>query len=237
MTDQSPIIAIDGPSGAGKSTLSKLLARELGLVNIDTGAMYRSVALAAARRGIAPEDDAALAGLCRNLRIEFERGPHGERVLLDGEDVSSAIRAPEISLLTSRIASRPVVRQAMVRLQQAMGSQGGVVLEGRDIGTVVFPDADVKFFLSASAEERGRRRFEELRAQGREVDLQQTIAEVRERDAADSGREHAPLLQAPDAVVIDSTRRGIEAVLAEMLEVVQAKTAGQTGHPGRGKAL
>jgi len=224
MTDKKPIIAIDGPSGAGKSTLSKLLARELGLINIDTGAMYRCVALAAARRGIDPADHARLGELCTELRIDFSRSPTGERVLLDGEDVSLAIRTPEISLLTSRVAASPAVRQALVGLQQALGREGGVVLEGRDIGTVVFPRADVKFFLSASAEERGRRRFDELRARGVEVDLAQTIAEVRARDEADSDREHAPLLQAADAVVIDSTGKGIDLVLAEMLGTVAERT-------------
>ena len=223
MTKKKPIIAIDGPSGAGKSTLSKLLARELGLINIDTGAMYRCVALAAARRGIAPEDAEALGFLCQKLQIGFSRSNDGERVLLDGEDVSSAIRTPEISLLTSRVAACPAVRRAMVRLQQDLGRDGGVILEGRDIGTVVFPDADVKFFLSASAEERGRRRYEELRAKGATVDLQQTVAEVRARDAADSSREHAPLLQAPDAVVVDATTLDIPGVLAAMLDVVRTR--------------
>ena len=223
MTNKKPIIAIDGPSGAGKSTLSKLLARELGLTNIDTGAMYRCVALAAARRGIDPDDAAALERLCRDLHIGFSRTPAGEQVLLDGEDVSAAIRTPEISLLTSRVAACPEVRRALVGLQQDLGREGGVVLEGRDIGSVVFPAADVKFFLSASAEERGRRRYEELRAKGADVDLQQTIAEVRARDAADSSREHAPLVQASDAVVIDSTAKGIAEVLEEMLAVIQER--------------
>ncbi len=223
MTSRKPIIAIDGPSGAGKSTLSKLLARELGLVNIDTGAMYRCVALAAARRGIDPGDAAALERLCRNLHIGFSRTSEGERVLLDGEDISAAIRTPEISLLTSRIAACPGVRRALVSLQQELGRDGGVVLEGRDIGTVVFPTAEVKFFLSASAEERGRRRYQELRAREVAVDLEQTIAEVRARDAADSGREHAPLLKAPDAVVIDSTAKRISEVLEEMLRVVHER--------------
>lgn len=229
MPDIKPIIAIDGPSGAGKSTLSKLLAQQLGLVNIDTGAMYRCVALAAARRGIDPGDSPGLERLCRDLHIGFSRESVGERVLLNGEDVSDAIRTPEISLLTSRVAACPAVRRALVGLQQDLGREGGVVLEGRDIGTVVFPSADVKFFLSASAEERGRRRYEELQAKGENVDLQRTIAEVRARDAADSSREHAPLLQAPDAVVIDSTAQGISQVLAAMLSVVRTKlrAAGQ----------
>ena len=226
MTDTKPIIAIDGPSGAGKSTLSKLLAKKLGLVNIDTGAMYRCVALAASRRGIDPEDARALAALCRELQIEFKPSAEGERVFLNGEDVSAAIRTPENSLLTSRVAACPAVRAAMVRLQQDLGREGGVVLEGRDIGSVVFPGADVKFFLSASAEERGRRRYEELRAKGVAVDLQQTIAEVRARDAADSGREHAPLVRAEDAIVVDSSGKDIATVLAEMLAAVRTRVEG-----------
>jgi len=217
------IIAIDGPSGAGKSTLSKLLATRLGYTNIDTGAMYRCVALSARRRGIDPTDAEALGRLSNALRIDFKRVGDQERVLLDGEDVSVAIRTPEISLLTSQVAACPEVREAMVRLQRAMGDRGGVVLEGRDIGSVVFPGAEVKFFLNATARERGRRRYEELNAGGVEVDLEQTIVEVEARDAADSAREHAPLLQAPDAIPIDSTALGIEEVLAEMLRIVHSR--------------
>jgi cytidylate kinase len=217
------IVAIDGPSGAGKSTLSKLLALALSYTNIDTGAMYRCIALAARRRGIDPADEESLGRLGRSVRIEFIRSNGGERVLLDGEDVSAAIRTPEISLLTSRISACLAVRQAMVELQRRMGKNGGVVLEGRDIGTVVFPDAEAKFFLAASARERGRRRYEELRARGLTVDLTQTIAEVEARDAADSAREHAPLVQAPDAVAIDSTVMTIDEVLEVMLDVVRKR--------------
>lgn len=215
------IVAIDGPSGAGKSTLSKTLAKELGYHNIDTGAMYRSVALAAKRRGIDPTDETALGRLAESVRIEFIRQGEGERVLLDGEDVSSAIRTPEISLLTSRISAYAGVRQAMVELQRKLGAQGGVVLEGRDIGTVVFPQADVKFFLSASTTERGRRRYEELRAKGLAVELEQTVAEVEARDAADCARECAPLVQAEDALVIDSTAMSIDEVFRTMLQEVR----------------
>jgi CMP/dCMP kinase len=214
------IIAIDGPSGAGKSTLSKLLAQRLGYIQIDTGAMYRALALAARRQGVDPGDASGLERLAQQVRIGFRRSAEGEQVILDGEDVSSAIRTPEISLLTSRVAACAAVRQALVRLQRQMGEQGGVVLEGRDIGSVVFPTAEVKFFLSASARERGRRRFAELRAKGLEVELEQTIAEVEARDAADSAREHAPLVQPADAVVIDATALGIEQVLERMLKVV-----------------
>ncbi len=214
------IVAIDGPSGAGKSTLSKALAQRTGYTNIDTGAMYRSVALLASRRQIDPANEAALGSLCEDLAIDFIREGDRERVIVNGEDVSDAIRTPEVSLLTSRVAACPAVREAMVDLQRKMGEAGGVVLEGRDIGTVVFPQAQVKFFLSATAEERGRRRYEELRAKGLDVDLQQTIAEVEARDAADSAREHAPLKQAADAVVIDSTRMSIDAVLEEMVRII-----------------
>lgn len=219
------IIAIDGPSGAGKSTLSKALAAQLGYTNIDTGAMYRSVALSASRQGVLPDDAAALQRLCRQMQLEFIPDSQGERVLVDGEDVSAAIRTPEVSLLTSRVAACPEVRAELVRMQQEMGEKGGVVLEGRDIGTVVFPQAEVKFFLSASAEERGRRRFDELRSKGLDVDLQQTIDEVEARDKADSNREHAPLCRAVDALDIDSTKLTIDEVLTFMLETVREKLA------------
>lgn len=217
------IVAIDGPSGAGKSTLSKRLAQELGYVNIDTGAMYRSVALAASRKSIDPLNEMALTILAESIRVEFVRQSNSELVLLNGEDVSAAIRTPEVSLLTSRISAYLGVRRAMVELQRRMGAKGGVVLEGRDIGTVVFPHAEVKFFLSASAAERGRRRYEELKAKGLSVELPRTIAEVEARDAADSAREHAPLTQAADALAIDSTAMTIDEVLRIMLEVVRQR--------------
>lgn len=217
------IVAIDGPSGAGKSTLSKALAKRTGYINIDTGAMYRAVALLAHRQRIDPTDEQALQRLCSSLVIEFVREAGQERVLVNGEDVSRQIRTPEISRLTAKVAACPVVRDALVRLQRKLGQAGGVVLEGRDIGTVVFPHAEVKFFLSASAEERGRRRHEELRAAGVEAGLQQTIAEVEARDAADSIREHAPLKRAEDAVVIDSTQMSIDEVLELMTREIAEK--------------
>lgn len=219
------IVAIDGPSGAGKSTLSRALAAALGYLNIDTGAMFRSVAYAARQRQVDPADHAALGAMCAELSIRFRREQSGERVLVDDEDVTAVIRTPEISLLTSQVAACPQVREALLRLQRKMGEEGGVVLEGRDIGTVIFPQAEVKFFLSASAEERGRRRYRELVAQGVQVDLQRTVAEVAARDAADAAREHAPLLQAEDAVVIDSSRLTIEQVLEKMLQTVRQVAA------------
>lgn len=215
------IIAIDGPSGVGKSTLSKRLAAELDYVNLDTGAMYRAVALAASRRKIDPSDQAALATLCRAITITFLRDGDTEHVLLDGEDVSEAIRTPQISRLTPRFAACPEVRQAMVVRQRELGREGGVVLEGRDIGTVVFPEAEVKFFLQASAAERGRRRHLELKDKGENVSLEQTVAEVAARDEADSTRADSPLCRADDAIVIDTTALTIDQVLGEMLGVVE----------------
>lgn len=217
------IIAIDGPSGAGKSTITRLLADRLGYVFLDTGAMYRAVALAAQRKGIAADDDGALEEICRTIRISFMRNNGCCRVILNDEDVSEFIRTPEISLLTSRISTRKVVREFMLRLQREMARDGGVILEGRDIGTVVFPDADVKFFLSASAEERGRRRYTELKAAGKDVDLRTTIAEVMQRDEQDVRREHAPLRRADDSVGIDSTLLTIDQVLERMERVVRER--------------
>ncbi len=216
------IVAIDGPSGVGKSTLSKLLARDLGYINLDTGAMYRTVALASLRRGIDAKDHQALKQLCEEIDITFEREGKKERVLLNGEDVSTQIRTPEISLLTASVAACQDVRKAMVEQQRLLGADGGVVLEGRDIGTVVFPYADVKFFLKASAEVRGRRRFLELQAQGVKVDLARTIAEVQARDLADTNRTNSPLKQADDAIVIDTTDLNITRVFDRMCAVVTA---------------
>lgn len=217
------IIAVDGPSGAGKSTITRLLSKRLGYLHLDTGAMYRAVALAVKRAGVPAEDDAALTVVCRDLEISFIRTDDCCRVLLNGEDVSDEIRTPEISLLTSKISARKVVRDVMVRLQRELGKNGGVILEGRDIGTVVFPDADVKFFLSASAEERGKRRYLELKAKGEDVQLGRTIAEVAERDEQDACREHAPLRRADDAIDVDSTGLSIEEVLALMEAKIREK--------------
>ncbi len=219
------IVAIDGPSGAGKSSLTKLLAKRLGYTHIDTGAMFRAVALSAKRAGIASDDDKGLADLCRGLEISFARDGETCRVLANGEDVSREIRTEEIGLLTSTISARKPVRQALLEMQRRMGAKGGVILEGRDIGTVVFPDAEVKFFLSASAEERGRRRYLELAARGESATLEETIAKVIQRDRQDEGREHAPLKQASDAVPIDSTSLSIEQVLELMERTVKERLA------------
>ncbi|GFO64517.1 (d)CMP kinase [Geomonas paludis] len=219
------IVAIDGPSGAGKSSLTKLLAQRLGYIHIDTGAMFRAVALMSKRAGIATDDDARLAELCRGLEVTFVRDGENCRVLANGEDVSTEIRTEEIGLLTSAISARKPVREALLTMQRAMGAKGGVILEGRDIGTVVFPDAEVKFFLSASAEERGRRRYLELAARGDKATLEETIAKVIQRDQQDEGREHAPLKQADDALPIDSTSLSIEEVLTVMENAVRERLA------------
>ena len=219
------IIAIDGPSGAGKSTLTRLLAERLGYIHIDTGAMYRAVALAAKRADVAVDDEEALAGLCRCLTISFARNGVGCRVLLNGEDISEAIRTPEISLLTSTVSARKGVRECLLKRQREMGKAGGVVLEGRDIGTVVFPDAEIKFFLTASTAERGRRRYLEMRAKGEDVSLEGTIAQVAKRDEQDEQREHAPLRKASDAIDIDSSGLSIEEVLTLMERKIKERLA------------
>ena len=219
--NQGAVIAIDGPSGAGKSTITRLLAERLGYIHVDTGAMFRAVALAIRRSALDTSDEEALMELCKGLNISFDRSVRGQTVLLNGEDVSAAIRTPEISLLTSRISAIKCVREILLERQREMGKAGGVVLEGRDIGTVVFPDAEVKFFLTASVEERGRRRYLELKEKGEEVTLKGTVADVARRDEQDEQREHAPLCRAPDAVEIDSSRLSIEQVLELMMGKVK----------------
>lgn len=217
------IVAIDGPSGAGKSTVSKLLAKRLGYMYIDTGAMYRAVALKAKRDNVDINDSAALSRLCDSVKIEFVPDNGGLRTILNGEDVSEAIRTPEMSMAASDISARKEVRAALLSLQRRMGECGGVVLEGRDVGTVIFPNAEAKFFLDASLEERGKRRYKELVSKGNNVTLEQTVEDVRKRDINDSSRDIAPLKKADDAVVVDSTGLSIEEVVESMIRVVQGK--------------
>jgi len=216
-------IAIDGPSGAGKSTVARSLARRLGYVYIDTGAMYRSLALRAKEGGISPEDEPALNPLALSLRIQFVTQGEQIRVFCEREDISEAIRTPEISRLASSISKQKSVREALVQMQREMGKEGGVVLEGRDIGTVVFPDADVKFYLDAESDERIRRRYDELVQKGAKVDLKETKEELLQRDHNDMHRTHSPLQRATDAVVIDSTHRTVEEVVEEMVRVIKER--------------
>ena len=216
-------IAIDGPSGAGKSTVGGALAKRLGYLYIDTGAMYRAVALRAKERGVATDDEEVLYRWASSLLITFVKMGEETRVLCDGEDITEGIRSPGISRLASDISKRKGVRDALVQLQREMGRGGGVVLEGRDIGTVVFPDADVKFYLDADTEERARRRFNELVEKGVRVDFEETLEEVRQRDHNDMSRVLSPLRKAEDAVVIDSTGQSVEEIVEEMVHVVEER--------------
>ncbi|NOK04802.1 MULTISPECIES: (d)CMP kinase [Myxococcus] len=201
------IVAIDGPAGAGKSSVSKLLARRLGFSLVDTGAIYRCVALMAQREGIAFDDDARLGELLGRVHIHFQVVGEENHVFLGGQDVSGEIRTPDISMAASQVSGRPVVRAGLLQLQRrlALESEKGAILEGRDIGTVVFPDADAKFFLAASPEVRARRRYEELFQKGVESSLDSVLADQTKRDRDDSARAVAPLKAAEDAVHVDSS--------------------------------
>ncbi|KYF62174.1 cytidylate kinase [Sorangium cellulosum] len=248
-------VAIDGPAGAGKGTVARGLAERLGYLLVDTGAIYRAVALAAHRAGLAWDEAGAIGALAEDLasggRIALERrapgadpaaaagdeaaddapaqssvGGSGMQVLLDREDVSSAIRAPEISLGASRVSAIPAVRKALLAMQRQAGAVGGVVLEGRDIGTVVFPDAEVKFFLTAPAEIRAKRRYDELVARGMAVSFEATLADVLRRDRADSERAVAPLRKADDAILVDSGHSSPEEIIDEMATLVEIRARG-----------
>ena len=214
------IIAIDGPSGAGKSTLGRLLARALNLLYIDTGSMYRAVALAVLQSKIDPADKDAVVSLAERSDIDLVGEPDSLRVMLNGRDVTEQIRSEAVTDMSSIISTIPGVRRAMVARQREMGKRGAV-LNGRDIGTVVFPDADVKFFLTASPDERAQRRFIEEQAQNHATSIAQTLAEMTERDRRDSTRTDSPLKVADDAIVIDSTDRSIQQVFQEMMDLVQ----------------
>jgi len=216
-------IAIDGPSGAGKSTAGRSLARRLGYLYIDTGAMYRVAALKAKEKGLETENEEVLHPWASSLHITFVTKGEEIRVLCDGEDLTEAIRSPEISRLASDISKRKGVRDALVHLQREMGREGGVVLEGRDIGTVVFPDADVKFYLDAEIEERAGRRCNELLEKGRRVDFKETLEEVRQRDHNDIHRSLSPLRKADNAVLINSTQRSVEEIVEEMAHIIEKR--------------
>jgi CMP/dCMP kinase len=216
------IIAIDGPSGAGKSTLGRMLARELGLLYIDTGSMYRAVALAVMESSINATDDVAVGSLAVRADIDLEGDPESLTVTLDGRDVSEAIREEDVTHMSSVVSTIPAVRRAMVERQRELGARGAV-LNGRDIGTVVFPDADVKFFLTAVPQERAQRRFIEERAQNTETDFEETFTDMAERDARDSSRIDSPLKMADDAILVDSTGLSIHEVFERMMAVVREK--------------
>lgn len=217
------IIAIDGPSGAGKSTLAKRLAKELGFIYVDTGAMYRALALKVLREGVDLADDASMARLIGSTTIDLRQVDGALQVLLDGADVAAEIRTPQVSQMASKASALAVVRARLLELQRDMAWRGNIVAEGRDIGTVVFPQAEVKIFLQASAAERARRRFAELQGAGQSVDLTKTLREIEERDKRDSERDLAPLRQADDALMFDSSGMDADQVTARVLAHICTK--------------
>ena len=216
------IITIDGPSGAGKTTVSKLLAHGLGYSYIDTGALYRGVALKAMSAGLSPDDDAGLENMLSSLKMKFVSGEKGLRLISNDSDITDKIRTPEISMFASAASARPVVRNFLLDLQRDLGRNKGVVFEGRDMGTVVFPDADVKFYLDASHKTRSLRRYQELKSETSQI-LQDVEKDIKRRDNNDSARDLAPLRPAEDAVIIDSTHLSARDVVDRMLNVIENK--------------
>jgi cytidylate kinase len=224
------VIAIDGPAGAGKSTVSRRLAEALGYRYIDSGAMYRVIGVLAAERDIDLSDSARLATLCDGTHIEFIERDGGVCTYVDGRDLSEAIRAPAAAQLASKASAVPAVRERLVAQQRAMGAAGAVVMEGRDIGTVVFPDAAVKVFLDASAAERARRRAHEMHGTATAADIAEMEREIAERDARDRTRAHSPLRPADDAVVVDTTGKSIEEVVASLRALIAMRSVALASH-------
>ena len=217
-------IAIDGPSGAGKSTLAKSVSKTLGYLYVDTGAIYRTIGYAAFSKGVAPKDGEAAAALLPELEIGLHYGEDGlQHMTLNGADVTDQIRLPEISLYASAVSAHPAVRAHLLEMQRKLARENNVVMDGRDIGTVVLPQADLKIFLTASVEERARRRCRELQARGAQVDLATIQAEIAQRDYADSHRSAAPLRKAADAVVVDTSQMDREESLAALITLAKER--------------
>lgn len=216
-------IAIDGPAAAGKSTVAKIIAKRLSYVYIDTGAMYRALTYRALRQGVALDDEQALVALLKNTYIELKSSAQGQLVFVNGEDVTNIIRSEEVTNAVSLVAKHPLVREEMVKRQRALAKNGGVVMDGRDIGTHVLPDAEVKIFLKASVEERAKRRHAENIARGFPSDLETLKKEIARRDQIDSEREVAPLKKAKDAIEIDTTSLSVEEVVERIMEIVNER--------------
>ena len=216
------IITIDGPAGAGKSTVSKALARKLSFVYLDTGALYRAVAYKVLNEGILPDDEKALSDLCGRMKIYLKNVDGNLNVIIDGENVTEKIRNEEVGLLASRVSAIPVVRKTLLSIQREVGERGGIVAEGRDMGTVVFPDADCKFYLDANVEERVKRRYKELIARGNSADYEETERDLHVRDRQDQEREIAPLMASRDAMIVDSTNISVPEVVEKMMSIIKS---------------
>ena len=216
-------VAIDGPSGAGKSTLAKRLAKELGYLYVDTGAMYRAIGLFALRQGVDPKDEAAVTALLPQIQIELRYVDGAQRVLLCGEDVSEAIRAENVGMATSAVSAHPPVRAFLLELQRGMARTHDILMDGRDIGTVILPGATVKIFLTASAEARADRRFKELQDKGVDTDYETVLEDIRRRDYQDSHRATAPLRQAEDAVLVDTSELDLEQSFQAMKKLILSR--------------
>ena len=219
---KKPIITIDGPAGAGKSTVSRELAKQLSLRYLDTGALYRAVACAARDKGIAPDDEKSLADLCSKIDVSLIETGEGIRTVINKRDRTECIRSPEISLLASKVSAIPAVRAYLLIVQRRLGEGGGIVAEGRDMGTVVFPHADFKFFLGAAVEERARRRHRELAERGIAADMEDVRNDMITRDHEDSERKIAPLMIPADAVVVDTTNLTVSQVVVKMVTIVSS---------------
>ena len=217
------VVAIDGPAGTGKGTVTKLVAEKLNFITIDTGAMYRSAALEAVRKNIAPDDDEGIKRMMDNISIELKKVDNVQKVYLNGEDVTKEIRTPDIDKNVSKYSAIPYVRKKITPIQRKMGESANVIMEGRDIGTVVFPDADVKIFLDASDEEIANRRYKQDLERGMNITYEQVLEDIKKRNEYDSKRTIAPLKKAEDAIYIDTTNLTIEEVVNKILEIIKDK--------------
>ena len=219
-------VAIDGPVGAGKSTVADAVAARLGILHLDTGAMYRALGLTALRRGIDTQDEQAVVDLCRELDVSVSHGEDGQHTFVEGEDVTGLIRTPEVSMAASAVSRYAEVRRAMVKVQQKLAAETDMLLDGRDICTTVLPDATAKIYLTAAAEERARRRWLEMQKKGMPDTFEEVLQAVKERDHQDMNREVEPLRQAEDAVLVDSTQMGFDEVVETILGIVEEKRNG-----------